>query len=164
MKALLVTFIALAIANIAVLAYKPTEAVHVPTANPYAVCYSTDYASQLQCDTNHYRANNGLEPLYNDERLVEVSKQKSDDMCKRNYFAHDYQGRKWTYFIKNSDVPYKKAGENLAKGYDTPSDALEALIASPTHRANLLGDYTHIGVYTASCGGKNYTTQTFAKL
>ena len=164
MKALLVTFIALAIANIAVFAYKPTEAVHVPMENPYAVCDNTDYASQLQCNTNYYRADNGLKPLYNDDRLVEVSKQKSDDMCNRKYFAHDYQGESWTRFIENAGVDYIKAGENLARGFDSPQDAFTALVASPTHKDNLLGDYTHIGVYTTSCEGKNYTTQTFAKL
>ena len=164
MKTLLALLTTLIIANIAVLAYNYAEAVHVPTGDPYAVCDNTDYASQLQCETNHYRADNGLKPLYNDDRLVEVSKQKSDDMCKRKYFAHDYQGESWTRFIENAGVDYIKAGENLAKGFDSPSDALQGLIASPMHKAAMLGDYTHIGVYTASCEGMNYTTQTFAKL
>ena len=164
MKTLLVILTTLAIANVAIFLYSPPETVIVASSNPYAVCDKADYASVLQCETNHYRADNGLKPLYNDDRLVEVSKQKSDDMCNRKYFAHDYQGESWTRFIKNAGVDYLKAGENLAKGYNTPSDALKALIASPKHKAAILGDYTHIGVYTASCDGKNYTTQTFAKL
>ena len=73
-------------------------------------------------------------------------------------------GEKWTKFIKQSGIDYSKAGENLAKGYQTPSKAVQALINSPTHYKNIIGDYTHIGVYTEDCGGKMLTTQTFAKL
>lgn len=89
---------------------------------------------------------------------------KSKDMCKRNYFSHDYNGESWTKFIKQSGIDYSRAGENLARNYQTPLEAVQGLINSPTHYENIIGDYTHIGVYTEPCGGLNITTQTFAKL
>lgn len=125
---------------------------------------SNSYAEKVYCLTNSYRKDNGLSQLEYSEELIEVSKQKSDHMCENNYFSHDYEDRNWTYYIENNSIKYEKAGENLARYFNDPSDAMKALVASPTHKDNLLGDYTHLGVYTASCNGINYTTQTFAKM
>lgn len=45
---------------------------------------------------------------------------------------------------KSSKVP---AGENLAKGIDTPANIHKALMASPTHRKNILDRrFNHLGV------------------
>lgn len=128
------------------------------------VCSKETYALELQCLTNEYRQDKGLETLYTSDALVEVSKLKSKDMCEKGYFSHDYKGESWTRFIDSTDITYIRAGENLAKYYATPELAIDALINSPTHEANLVGDYSHIGVYTEYCEGAYFTTQTFAKL
>ena len=45
---------------------------------------------------------------------------------------------------KRSKVP---AGENLAKGIDTPANIHKALMASPTHRKNIMDRrFNHVGV------------------
>jgi len=44
------------------------------------------------------------------------------------------------------------AGENLALGYDTGAAVVDAWMASPGHRENVLGSYTQVGV---ACGLQN---------
>lgn len=122
------------------------------------------YAHKLFCLTNDNRDQNGKNKLKYSLELEKVSQEKSKDMCKNDYFSHDYNGESWTRFIKQSGIDYSAAGENLAKGYSTSEDAMKALMNSPTHYDNIMGDYTHIGIYTEECGGKMLTTQTFAKL
>ncbi len=49
-------------------------------------------------------------------------------------------------FIKNSGYDYLYAGENLARGFTNASDAVNAWMASPTHRENLLSsNYSDVG-------------------
>lgn len=156
MKRTTIIIILLLIAGIA------TASKAVQPYDYYGDC--SQYNKQVYCLTNRARENNGLKPLKYSLELEKVSKDKSEDMCNRNYFAHDYLDRKWTYFLDINNVYYQKAGENLAKGYQTASEAVDGLLASKSHYHNIMGDYTHTGVYTASCGGVNYTTQTFAKL
>ena len=122
------------------------------------------YAHEVFCLTNDARAKAGKKRLLYSYELEKVSMAKSKDMCKRSYFSHDYNGEKWTRFIEQSGINYRKAAENLAKGYSTPENAVQGLIDSPKHYKAIIGDYTYIGVYTEPCGGLNYTTQTFAKL
>jgi len=121
-----------------------------------------DYQTQVYCFTNDYRVANGLQPLEYSQELVDSSSLKSKSMCENNYFSHDYNGTSWKARLHGFN--YSFYGENLAKGYETPSSAVQALIDSPTHKANIVGDYTHLGVYAEYCNGKLYTTQTFAKL
>lgn len=124
----------------------------------------SSYAGEVFCLTNEARNKVGKRSLIYSYELEQVSMAKSKDMCKNNYFSHDHNGERWTKYIKQSGIDYRKAGENLAKGYSTPQKAIQWLIDSPTHYENIIGDYTHIGVYTEPCGGLNLTTQTFAKL
>lgn len=124
----------------------------------------SSYAGEVFCLTNDARNKVGKRSLAYSYELEKVSMAKSKDMCERNYFAHDYNGESWTRFIKQRGVDYSMAAENLAKGYQTPSEAVQALINSPKHYEAIMGDYTHIGVYTEPCGSLNLTTQTFAKL
>jgi len=52
----------------------------------------------------------------------------------------------WKFFI-DSDYKYRYAGENLARDFSNPSDAVEAWMASPSHKDNMLSDkYVEIGV------------------
>ena len=47
---------------------------------------------------------------------------------------------------------YQVMGENLAKGFKSPNAAVDGLLHSPPHRANILKrDYTQVGIGEA-CG------------
>ncbi|HEY8591112.1 MAG TPA: CAP domain-containing protein [Naasia sp.] len=54
-------------------------------------------------------------------------------------------------------------GENVAKGYATGSAMHTAWMNSPGHRANVLGDFTDIGVAFLVAGGTTWGVQVFAK-
>ena len=54
-------------------------------------------------------------------------------------------------------------GENVAYGQPTGTAMETAWLASAPHRANILGDYTDIGVAFVTAGGTTWGVQVFAK-
>ncbi|MCA1319547.1 CAP domain-containing protein [Bacillus tianshenii] len=111
--------------------------------------------------TNAERAKQGLAPLELDEELSKVAKEKSNDMKKNNYFAHNSP----TYgspfdMMKQFGIEYRTAGENIAMGQQSPEEVVNAWMNSEGHRANIMnGEFTHIGVGHVEDG--NYWTQMF---
>lgn len=110
--------------------------------------------------TNQMRADHGLEPLRPDWQLSRVARHKSADMLENNYFAHNSP----TYgspfdMMQSFGITYRSGAENIARGQQTPHAVVKAWMDSPGHRANILGDYTHIGVGYVEDG--KYWTQMF---
>jgi uncharacterized protein YkwD len=101
--------------------------------------------------TNYERTQNGLPPLALNRQLSTAAHNKSDHMFANNYWAHFApDGTSPWYFIKNAGYEYTYAGENLAKGFTTSSDAMSAWMKSPTHRANILArQYEDVGFSVA---------------
>lgn len=60
----------------------------------------------------------------------------------------------------------KKVGENVAYNYQTSEAAVKAWLESPSHKENIEGDYTHVGVAIKIDAetGKKYYTNIFAKI
>ena len=98
-------------------------------------------------DTNLKREANGLAPLKLNAELSDAAKHKADDMFAKNYWAHvSPDGTTPWVFIKSAGYEYMYAGENLARGFDSSQAVVNAWMASPTHRENLLSPhYTDIG-------------------
>ncbi|MBM7542581.1 CAP domain-containing protein [Amphibacillus cookii] len=98
--------------------------------------------------TNQERTDQGLDPLVVDQSLSSVAREKSNDMAVNDYFSHHSP----TYgspfdMMQAFDIDYMAAGENIAKGQQTPEDVVQAWMNSEGHRANILNkDFTHIGV------------------
>ena len=106
---------------------------------------------------NAARADAGLDPLTRDSAL-------------------DRLARKWAYKIAadgelshNPDlaeqVPdgWQGIGENVAMGYPTGAEMHRGWMSSDGHRANILGDYTHIGIAFVVVDGTSWGVQVFAK-
>jgi uncharacterized YkwD family protein/spore coat assembly protein SafA len=97
---------------------------------------------------NAERSRHGLKALQVDWEVARVARYKSNDMQAKNYFSHQSP----TYgspfdMLKNFGVSYRSAGENIAKGQQTPQQVMEAWMNSSGHRANILSqNFTHIGV------------------
>lgn len=102
--------------------------------------------------TNQRRQENGLSPLVLNPQLSEAAAQKAHDMFAKNYWAHIApDGTTPWYFIKNSGYDYLYAGENLARGFSTSSEVVDAWMASPSHRENMLSpNYNEIGFAISS--------------
>ena len=115
--------------------------------NQDVLAYSTSMSrTDLLNATNAFRAQNGLGPLNLDSRLNTSSQNKAQHMVDNNYWAHDApDGTTPWYFFNQAGYSYSKAGENLAYGFNTSQDAVNGWIASPGHRANMLGDYVDVG-------------------
>ncbi len=104
-------------------------------------------SSQLLQITNADRKAQGLSQLHLDDQLSKAATMKAADMFSKDYWAHNApDGTTPWVFIKNSGYSYTFAGENLARGFFTAKDTVDAWMASPSHRENMLStNYTDVG-------------------
>ena len=95
---------------------------------------------QLVRLTNVERANNGLAPLKAASELMDSAQYHSDWMANHDCFAHNCPGEPdWVTRIVNAGyVNYQALAENIAAGYGSANDAVQAWMNSPGHRANML--------------------------
>jgi uncharacterized protein YkwD len=111
----------------------------------YAANISTDEVIRL---TNVKRAEAGVPALAYNPTLALAAKAKGDHMLQYDYWAHVApDGTDPWKFFADYGYRYRYAGENLARDFSDPSSAVEAWMASPTHRDNLLSTkYREIGI------------------
>lgn len=109
--------------------------------------FSDITSQQLLLLTNQFRQQNGLPPLQLNQNLSEAALNKANNMFFEDYWAHDSPDGKTPWdFIKAAGYNYVYAGENLARGFTTAQSVVDAWMASPEHRANMLSpNYTNVG-------------------
>lgn len=98
--------------------------------------------------TNAERVKHGLAPLSEDARLNAAAVAKAQNMFEENYWAHYAPSGKdpWV-FINGAGYKFTYAGENLARNFYNSSDVVNAWMASPTHKDNILNShYRNIGI------------------
>lgn len=98
---------------------------------------------------NCERLSRNLEPFACDLRLVWLGRQHATDMVKRDYFEHrSPDGVSPFDRMQARGLQLRRAAENIAH---TPNVELAHLhwMDSEGHRANILGDFTHVGVGNA---------------
>lgn len=99
--------------------------------------------------TNYYREQEGLPPLDQNSKLTQAAVVKAKDMFARQYFEHTSPtGKTAADLVIAEGYNYRIVGENLALGdFKDEKDLVDAWMASPGHRANILKkDYKDIGV------------------
>jgi len=109
-------------------------------------------AGDVLVQTNQERVSQGLPPLHMSDKLSQAAAAKAADMFQEDYWAHISPAGvpPWT-FIKNAGYRYSVAGENLARDFDTTEPMVEAWMASPTHKANIVhSKYTETGIAVAN--------------
>jgi uncharacterized protein YkwD len=101
--------------------------------------------------TNQERAQNGVGQLTDNAELDAAAQAKAEDMATKGYFSHiSPDGETPWQWITNAGYQYQYAGENLAVRFINSSDVVNAWMASPSHRANIVKPvYTDIGVGAA---------------
>lgn len=110
------------------------------------------FATNIQVDelislTNKEREEAGFTPLVLSPELNEAAQNKAKDMFEKGYWAHNSPDgiTPWSYII-NSGYRYIYAGENLARDFNDTQGVVEAWMASPGHRDNILSpNYQDIG-------------------
>jgi uncharacterized YkwD family protein len=137
---------------------QPTEPTNETTTQ---ASYSlSQFEQEVVTLTNNERSKHGLQPLKVDLKVSEVARLKSSDMKKNDYFSHTSP----TYgspfdMMKQFNVQYRAAGENIAMGQRSPQEVVNAWMNSEGHRKNILSsNFTHIGVGHVE---GNYWTQMF---
>jgi uncharacterized protein YkwD len=110
--------------------------------------YATDVSgAALLADTNTQRAAQGEKPLSMNGQLTTAAQAKANDMAARDYWSHvTPDGQQPWVFIDNAGYSYQAAGENLAYGFGTSDQIIDAWMNSPEHRANILNaSYQDVG-------------------
>lgn len=155
-KLALFAFVALAaVLGFAALASAATTSLVAPSS----VCPQSKLDAPVEaqeqamlCLTNYARAQAGAAQLEATAELEESAADKSDDILRCDSFSHYACGREFTYWMRQTgylSAACWRAGENLAWGagdYGTVTSIFRAWLRSPEHRANLLGEYTQIGI------------------
>lgn len=106
----------------------------------------------MQCLVNQAREQRGLSPLTESSLLRTSAIDKGGDLIRCNEFSHTACGREFSYWIRETGYLSSecwRAGENLAWGVDgqgTVGSIFRAWMRSPTHRANILGDFEESGM------------------
>ncbi len=109
--------------------------------------------------TNDYRAEHGLAPLLLMDELTTVAQDWSRHMADNDDYRHN------PTYSQQYPPGWRRAGENIAGGYSEDA-VVDAWYDSPGHQANMLGDYTHIGIGYATNPDsryRRYYTQNFAR-
>ncbi|MFC1625685.1 CAP domain-containing protein [Patescibacteria group bacterium] len=98
--------------------------------------------------TNQKRAEAGLAPLGVNSTLSQAALAKGTDMLNKGYWAHVAPdgSQPWKFFT-DFGYKYHYAAENLARDFSSAPSAVDAWMASPTHRENMLSSkYKEIGI------------------
>lgn len=113
--------------------------------------------NRIVADTNAARAEAGLPPLAQYSAINNVAQNWSDRMAATGDFSHNPS------YADQMPAGWRRAAENIAYGY-TVTGVVPAWMNSTGHRANILGDFTHIGVgVTVDRNGRPYYVQNFGK-
>lgn len=105
-------------------------------------------------ETNVQRQQNGLGALSSKDTLNAMALSKANDMCGNQYFTHVSPSGAGAGDLADSfGYDYIAIGENLAYGpFSSNAAVVEAWMASPGHRANMLNSkFTEMGAAAAMC-------------
>lgn len=109
-------------------------------------------ATDIEAGINQYRISQGLTPLNSEvPALDEAAQVRAEQMCSDNDWSHT---RDWD--ILAPYYSYAHAGENLYYGYLQENQATHAVrdwINSPAHQANMVRDFTEMGIAVKYCPG-----------
>lgn len=116
---------------------------------------------------NAERAVYGIKPLEWNDKLAKTAREHSLDMVKRNFFSHENPDGKSPFDrLKDANIRYTCAAENIAAGQSSPEMAVEEWMNSEGHKMNILNpSLTSLGVGLARGGEYGiYWTQNFADI
>jgi Cysteine-rich secretory protein family len=107
---------------------------------------------------NSTRASNGLAPLTMDGGLQSHARKHTQDMIAAGDIYHSTSSE----LKAAGGSGWSKLGENVGRG-GTVSSLHQAFLDSPSHKANILGDYNYVGIGTDTADGALWVTVVFMK-
>lgn len=138
---------------------KPTPTTQPsPTQNPSDL---NSYASQVLKLVNQERAKAGLSALTTNSTLSAAANKRAKETSQS--FSHTRpDGTSFSTVLKEYNIAYRAAGENIAYGQKTPQEVVTGWMNSPGHRANILNsNYGKLGIGVYKSNGVIYWSQLF---
>ncbi|PRX20894.1 CAP domain-containing protein [Actinoplanes italicus] len=120
---------------------------------------------QVLALVNRNRRTAGCDPITLDRRLIEAANRHAADMARRDYFDHESpRGDRAGERVTDAGYVWRRYGENIAKGQDSPYEVMNDWMNSPGHRENILDcQLDQMGVGLALASDKTpYWVQDFA--
>lgn len=110
---------------------------------------------------NQERAAYGRKPLKWADDVAGLAQTRAKEIVE--VFEHERSdGRKWSTIFTDDDMQYTFIGENIAKGQTTPEMVVDAWMASPGHKENILREaFEEIGVGCFFVNTTYYWVQLF---
>lgn len=98
--------------------------------------------------TNALRISHGKKSLSNNILLTNVAQKRAEKIISNGSFSHSIPGEKTAWdLLRQNGYEYSFAAENLAIHYNNVNDLMNAWLASPKHKDNLLNpESTEIGI------------------
>jgi hypothetical protein len=106
---------------------------------------------------NQARADKGLGPLKLNSAMSAVALAWAKHMAANNSMVHNPN------YSKQIPSGWTKAGENIAHGFSSPTAVHNGWMGSSGHRANILGDFTDIGIAFITVDGSTWAVEDFGK-
>ena len=125
----------------------PTTELSMPDL---ALANETDWAlaNQILGYINNFRTDIGLEPLIMEPTITTaLAVSHSEYMKEQDRISHDNFSERATIL---ADQGAQAVGENVAFGYSSAHEVVNAWINSPSHRDVLEGNFTHAGIGTVN--------------
>jgi uncharacterized protein YkwD len=122
----------------------------------------SSYASEVLKLVNQERAKAGLSALTTTSELTSAANKRAQETVQS--FSHTRpNGSSFSTVLKEFNVTYRAAGENIAYGQKTPQEVVTAWMNSPGHRANIMkADFGKIGIGVhKGSNGTIYWSQLF---
>ncbi len=111
--------------------------------------------------TNTERTKNGLSKLTVNSRLATAAQKRAVETSQKLSHTRP-NGQSWSTVLKEYNIKYTAAGENIAYNYYTAAEAMEGWMDSQGHRANILNaKFKNIGVGLYEKDGVKYCVQLF---
>ncbi len=124
---------------------------------------AASYAEKVLQLVNKERKKAGVEPLQLDTSLCSAAATRAKEIT--TVFDHTRpNGDTCFSILKEKNISYRAAGENIAAGQTTPEDVVKSWMNSPGHRENILsGSFHKLGVGYVKTGSsyKHYWVQMF---
>jgi uncharacterized protein YkwD len=113
--------------------------------------------SEILSAVNATRKENNLIQLKENSQLNQAAHAKLADIQTYLYWDHNNSqtGKKWLSFVREAGYRFD-AGENLARGFNSPDKIINAWLNSPSHRKNLLS--SKFNSYGLAVGQVNYAS------
>ena len=123
--------------------------------------YNESYEAKVIELVNAERTSRGLSALSMSSEASKAADVRAKEIVTK--FSHTRpDGSSCFTVLSQMGVSYKKAGENIAYGQNSPEEVVKAWMNSPSHRENILSTgFNEIGVSSYKVGSTIYWTQMF---